>query len=77
MSNLAQFLPWIQVVLSALLVGGILLQQSEGGLGGAFGGSQASNPLHTKRGFEKKLFIATIIIAVLFIASTIAALLIA
>lgn len=71
---LSSYLPWIQIILSALLVGAILLQQSEAGLGNAFGGSGAGSPAHTKRGLEKYLFNATIIIAVLFLASTFLAL---
>ncbi|MFA5736913.1 MAG: preprotein translocase subunit SecG [Candidatus Paceibacterota bacterium] len=71
---LSSYLPWIQIVLSALLVGAILLQQNEAGLGNAFGGGQANTPSHTKRGLEKHLFNITIIIAILFVASTFLAL---
>lgn len=67
---LASALPIIQIVISVLLVGAILLQQSEAGLGGAFGGAAGSNPFRTKRGAEKVLFIATIILGVLFLAAT-------
>jgi len=67
---LPQILPWIQIGLSVLLVGAILLQQSDAGLGGTFGGSAAGNPFRTKRGAEKNLFIATIVIAVLFLVAT-------
>ena len=42
----------------------ILLQQKEGGLGAVFGGGDAS--YHTKRGFEKALSIATVILVFLF-----------
>ena len=73
--DLHSILPWIQVVLSVLLVGAILMQQSEGSLGSAFGGGQAgSNPWRTKRGLEKQLFIGTIVLAILFLASTMLAL---
>ncbi|MBI4692014.1 MAG: preprotein translocase subunit SecG [Candidatus Terrybacteria bacterium] len=64
----------IQIIICALLVAAILLQQRGGGLGASFGGAGAS--YHTKRGIEKILFISTIILAILFIMSTIAALLI-
>lgn len=67
---LSSVLPIIQIVLSVLLVGAILLQQSEAGLGGAFGGGASSNPFRTKRGAEKTMFIGTIIIAVLFLVAT-------
>lgn len=69
--SIAGMIPYIQIVLSVLLVGGILLQQSEAGLGGAFGGGDSfSSGYHTKRGFEKTLFIATIVIAVVFAATS-------
>ncbi len=64
-------IPYIQIVLSVLLIGGILLQQSEAGLGSAFGGGDSfSSGYHTKRGVEKILFISTIVIAVLFAATS-------
>lgn len=75
MSDLGAILPYLQIVLSFLLIGAILLQQSEGSLGSAFGGGQSSiSAWHTKRGLEKKLFIATIILAILFVISAAAAL---
>jgi len=62
-------LPYIQIVLSVLLVVAILLQQSEAGLGAAFGGSGDGGTYRTRRGFEKILFNATIAIAILFALS--------
>ena len=63
-------LPYIQVILSVLLVAAILLQRTGAQLGGAFGGADNfSSAFHTRRGFEKGLFITTIIIAVLFAIS--------
>ncbi len=53
-----------QVILSVLLITAILLQQKGAGLGAAFGGS--SNIYSTKRGIDKLLFRATIVLAVLF-----------
>ena len=74
MLELGAILPYIQIILSILLVGAILLQQSEGSLGATFGGGQAGSGWHTKRGLEKQLFIATIILAILFTLSAVAAL---
>lgn len=54
----------IQIVLAALLIIAILLQQRGAGLSGAFGGE--GSVYSTRRGAEKIIFIATIIIAVLF-----------
>jgi preprotein translocase subunit SecG len=65
----------IQIILAVLLLAGVLLQQSEAGLGAAFGGSGDAGFKHTRRGFEKWLFNATIIVAVLFVLSTFLALL--
>ncbi len=76
MNTIAQILPWIQVVISILLVITILLQQSGAGLGGALGGGDGNANYHTKRGFEKFLFYLTIIIAALFVASAFVAVLI-
>ncbi len=60
-------LPYIQIILSVLLVAAILLQKTGAQIGGAFGGSDNfSSAFHTRRGFEKTLFIVTIIIAILF-----------
>lgn len=73
MFTLASILPLVQIVLSVLLVGSILLQQSEGSLGSAFGG-QTGSGWHTKRGLEKQLFIATIVLAILFALSAVLAL---
>lgn len=68
-------LPYIQVALSLLLIAAIILQQSSAGLGGAFGGSDDAVH-HTRRGGEKTLFQATFVIAILFVLSTFAALLV-
>ena len=73
--GIGNLLPYIQVILAILLVGGVLMQQSEAGLGGAFGGDSFSSVHHTRRGIEKKLFNATIIIAILFAVSVFAGLL--
>ena len=67
-------LPYVQVIVSLLLVIGILLQRSEAGLGSAFGMDGMSGARYTRRGFEKLLFNATIVIAILFAVSTIASL---
>ncbi len=61
-----KFLPYIQMGLSVLLIAAILLQQRGAGLSGTFGGSGIE--YSTKRGAEKILFYATIVLAVLFIA---------
>ncbi len=76
MENLSNLLPYIQIALSVLVVTVVLLQQSDAGLGGAFGGGDDFSGGHTKRGFEKTLFYITIILSLLFVASAFLALLI-
>ena len=64
-----------QIVVSFLLIAAIILQQRGSGFSGVFGGGGAES-YHTKRGFEKILFISTIVLASLFLISTFVALLI-
>ena len=64
----------IQIIVSVLLITVILLQQKGVGLGAAFGGS--SNIYSTKRGVDKVLYRATILLAILFFATALANLLI-
>ncbi len=66
----------IQIVLSVCLVLAVLLQVKGGsGLGGIFGGSGEA-VFRTRRGIEKWLFWATIIITGLFVIVAIASLII-
>ena len=69
--DISSLIPYLQIVLSVLLIGGVLLQQSEAGLGSGFGGGDGfSSGYHTKRGAEKTIFIATIVVAILFALSS-------
>lgn len=72
MSSIASILPYAQIVLSIVLIALILLQRSEAGLGGAFGGNDGFSTGHhnTRRGFEKTLFNATIVVALLFVIAS-------
>ncbi len=54
----------VQVVLAILLTTAILLQARGASVGLAFGGS--GDFYRTRRGIEKKLHIATVVLAVLF-----------
>lgn len=58
-------LPFLQIGVSILFITTILLQRQSSGLGSAFGGSEGI--YHTKRGAEKYLFLASIILAILFL----------
>ena len=75
MDLFSQFLPYIQVVLAVFLSVGILIQQTAAGLGGALGDNFSSSH-HTRRGFEKFAFNATIVLAILFAISAFLALII-
>ncbi len=67
-------LPVIQIILAVLLTVSVLLQQSDAGAGGAFGGSDSVSTWRTRRGFEKFLFFFTIVVAILFVSSAVVAL---
>jgi preprotein translocase subunit SecG len=60
----------IQIVSAVLLIIAILLQSRGAGMGGVFGGEGAV--YQTKRGVEKKLFILTIILSIIFLGSALA-----
>ena len=61
--------PIIQIVITALLVAVILVQQRGTGLGSTFGGE--AGVYRSKRGVERILFIATIVLAILFAVNAI------
>lgn len=69
MKNLQIF----QIIIAILLMLAVLLQNRGVGLSGVFGGS--GHVYRTKRGLEKKLFILTIILAVLFLLISLAVIL--
>ncbi len=72
---MTSILPYIQIILAVLITASILMQKSESNVGGAFGGGDNWNSAyHTRRGFEKTLFNSTIIFAVLFIITSLLAL---
>jgi protein translocase SecG subunit len=60
----------VQIVSAVLLMLVILLQNRGASVGGVFGGGDTV--YQTKRGLEKKLFIATIILSVIFLGTALA-----
>lgn len=58
-----------QIIVSIILILFVILQSKGTGLSGVFGGS---TNYHAKRGVEKTLFYATILVSVLFVALSIA-----
>ena len=76
MDLLQQALPYVQISLSALIIVAVILQRTGASLGGAFGADNFSSGFHTRRGLERTLFFATIVLGVLFAASALLNLLI-
>ncbi|HEY4522511.1 MAG TPA: preprotein translocase subunit SecG [Candidatus Paceibacterota bacterium] len=62
-------LPYVQIALSVLIIIAVILQRTGASLGGAFGADNFSSGFHTRRGLEKTLFGATIVLGVLFAIS--------
>jgi protein translocase SecG subunit len=61
---------WLEFILSALIIGSILLQHRGTGLGGAF--ASEGNAYRSMRGIEKFLYNSTIILGVLLVLSALA-----
>jgi preprotein translocase subunit SecG len=57
-------IPILQIITSIALIVLILLQERSAGTSGIFGGSDEF--YHTRRGLERSIFIATIILVVVF-----------
>jgi preprotein translocase subunit SecG len=72
MESLMAYLPYAEIILSLLLITGIVLQQRGAGIGGAFGGDNFASTFYKRRGAEKFLFNATIVVAVLFVVTAVA-----
>lgn len=64
-----QILQFIDILVMVILIIVISLQNKSSGLSNVFGG--AGNIVATRRGFDKWLFYATIIIGILFVVITI------
>ena len=74
MAFLQGLLPIVQIILAILLMVAILLQRTGASLGGAFGADNFSSGFHTRRGLERTLFNATIVLGVLLAISALVAL---
>lgn len=61
---------YVQIISSVFLIIFILLQNRGTGLSEIFGGGSES--FYTRRGFDKVLFVGTIILSVLFVGSALA-----
>lgn len=76
MQIISTILPIVQLVLAILLIVLVLLQRSSDGIEGALGGGASNMTYFARRGAERILFISTIVVAVLFAASAILAILV-
>lgn len=66
MKNLLQILRFLDILIMVLLIIVVALQNKSSGLSNVFGG--AGNIVQTRRGFDKWLFYATIVLGILFVA---------
>lgn len=66
-------LPYIQIVLATLLVIAVLMQERGASVGGGLGADASTTSFTKRRGFEKVLFQATLVIAGLFVLATLVA----
>lgn len=66
---MTQYLPYVQAVISVLLIIFILLQHKGSALGGAFGGD--GNVYKSKRGLDGFLHNGSIVLAILFFVSSV------
>ena len=70
--NLSLILKFTDILVMALLIIVIALQSKSSGLSNVFGGG--GNIVQTRRGFEKWLFYATIVLGIIFMAINVASL---
>lgn len=67
MNIITDILPYVTIGSAVLMILAVLLQQRGASLGAGFGGS--SELYTTRRGIDKNLFEATIVLSVLFVLS--------
>ena len=60
-------IPIVQIAISIVLVILILLQERSAGLSGIMGGGEGGGFYQTRRGLEKMIFVATVVLSVVFI----------
>jgi len=57
----------LQIIVSVMLILAVLLQVNGSGFGAALGGMTGGSTFRTKRGLERTLFQATILLVIVFI----------
>jgi protein translocase SecG subunit len=63
---MATAIPFALALVSVLLIGAILLQTSAAGIGALGGADSVDAGFHTRRGPERVVFVATVVLAVAF-----------
>ncbi|PIR44290.1 preprotein translocase subunit SecG [Candidatus Wolfebacteria bacterium CG10_big_fil_rev_8_21_14_0_10_31_9] len=63
--NSLDYLSIAQIIIAVVIIVLVMLQERSSGLSGAFGGGE-STFYQTRRGFEKIIFIATVVLVVAF-----------
>lgn len=66
------FLTVVQIIVSVLFVISVLVQQRESGFSAAIGGQAGANVQTTKRGAEKIVSQASVVLAIIFVALSLA-----
>ena len=66
-----EFINILQIIIAIILTVVILMQNRGAGMSGVFGGG-GSNVYMTKRGLEKKLYVATIVLSITFFVISLA-----
>jgi len=74
MSGFRQILQFLDILVMVILIIVVALQNKSSGLSNVFGG--AGNIVQTRRGFEKWLFYATIILGIIFVGVNVSFLLV-
>lgn len=60
-----------EIIIAVLLIALVLIQERSSGISGVFGGGGGDASYQTRRGTEKIVFMATIIVAIAFVALSI------
>lgn len=70
--NLSTIISVVQIAVAIIVIILVLLQERSSGSSGVFGGGNEGGMYQTRRGIEKILFIATVVCLALFIATSVA-----
>ena len=63
----------VQILIALVVIAAVILQAKGAGLGNIFGGAGAEASYRTRRGLERSLFRGTIVLMLIFVGLSIAA----